>query len=157
VPEDYLNFRTFDLTATGNHLRGILDQLWAAPGKPRERLIYKDDILGKAHLASLQSYVVENSGLKFPPQIIAGDIFLFTVPQGHQVAKPSDVKAWNFLEQDKGGIYLIAIGLALQLRKLRRNKGSVQMIDPDGKVETLSGPQDFILFGRVIWWSGALR
>jgi transcriptional regulator with XRE-family HTH domain len=156
VPEGYFNCLTFDLSATGNHIRGILDQFGQHPRKPKGRLIYRYDIVGVAP-ATLESYVVEKSGLEFPPEIVAGDIFLFTVPHGHEVVEPSNVQTWDFIEES--GIYLVATGVELKLRKLRRQKESVQVISPSGKIEAiLSGtPRDFIVFGLVIWRSGAIH
>lgn len=54
---------------------------------------------------------------------------------------------------------MVASGVELKLRKLRRHKESVQVIAPSGKVETtLTGrPRDFIVFGRVIWRAGVLK
>jgi transcriptional regulator with XRE-family HTH domain len=158
APEGYHLSRVFDLTATGNHIRGILDQFGQHPREPKGRLIKQSDLIGKALALSLESYVVENGdGLEFEPEVHAGDIFIFSVPHGHEVVTPSNVEHWDFIEE--GGVYLVAIGVELKLRKLRRNKGSVQVIAPSGKVEaTLTGrPRDFILFGRIIWRAGVLR
>ena len=158
APEGYFLNRVFDLTATGNHIRGILDQFGQHPREPKGRLIKQSDLIGKAPALSFESYVVENAdGLEFEPAVRAGDIFIFSVPHGHHVVEPSNVEHWDFIEES--GIYLVAIGVELKLRKLRRHKDSVQVITQAGKVETtLTGrPRDFILFGRVIWRAGVLE
>lgn len=157
-PEGYHLTRIFDLTATGNHIRGILDQLGQHPREPKGRLIKQSDLIGKTLALSLESYVVENGeGLEFEPEVHAADIFIFSVPHGHLVVEPSNVEHWDFIEE--GGIYLVAVGVELKLRKLRRHKESVHVIAPSGKVEaTLTGsPRDFIVFGRVIWRAGVLK
>jgi transcriptional regulator with XRE-family HTH domain len=156
VPAGYFNCSTFDLNATGNHLRGILDKFGEHPRHPKGRLIKPSDLIGGKAPPSLESYVVENSGLSFPPEILVGDIFLFTIPYGHKVVEPSNIESWDFVEE--GGIYLVAGGVELKLRKLRRQKEVIQVIGPNGKVETtLTGrPRDFILLGRVIWRSGLI-
>ncbi len=160
VPEGYFLNRVFDLSATGNHIRGILDQFGQHPRELKGRLIKTDDLIGKAPALSLESYVVENGeGLKFEPEICEGDIFIFSVPHGHEVALPSNVERWEFLEEKEEGIYLVASGVELKLRKLRRQKESVQVLTADGKVEMrLTGkPRDFIVFGRVIWRAGVIN
>ncbi len=158
MPEGYYLTRVFDLTTTGNHIRGILDQFGQHPREPKGRLIKQSDLIGKTPALSLESYVVEDGeGLEFEPEVHAGDIFIFSVPHGHQVVKPSNVEHWDFIEE--AGIYLVASGVELKLRKLRRHKESVQVVAPSGKVEmTLTGrPRDSIVFGRVIWRAGVLK
>jgi hypothetical protein len=162
APDGYLNLRSFNLAATGNHLRGILDQFGRHPMSAPGRLIKQNDLVGRgaAATASLESYVVEQSGLDFEPEIHCGDVFLFTVPHGHQITVPSLVADWTFIEES--GVYLLAIGVELKLRKLRLHKDaakeSLAILGPNGKTEVaLSGvPRDLILFGRVTWRSGAL-
>jgi hypothetical protein len=128
------------------------------------RLVKQDDLVGRgaAGTASLESYFVEHSGLDFEPEIHSGDVFLFTVPHGHQITVPSHIADGTFIAES--GIYLIATGVELKLRKLRLQRKSPEkmglaIILPDGNTEAAvlhGAPRGLILFGRVTWRSGAL-
>jgi transcriptional regulator with XRE-family HTH domain len=156
VPAGYVNLAVFDLGATGNHIRGILPHL---DHPPTGRLFKQSDLVEKAR-ASLKSYAVENHPLEFEPIIKAGDVFLFTIPHKHQVARPSAVETWDFISKDGDHeVYLVADDATLKIRRLnRRRHDSVEVQLPNGKVEqTLAGtPRDFILFGLVIWRGGVI-
>jgi hypothetical protein len=154
-PVGYVDIGSFDLAATGSHIRGILDHFGQHPRRRSGRLLKKADVIGRTDI-SLESYIVENSGLEFEPDIKATDVFLFSVPHGHQVVQPSDVESWTFINEQS--IYLAAIGAELKLRKLRRQKESIQVIAETGKAEmALTGrPRDFVLFGPVVWRAGSL-
>jgi hypothetical protein len=158
-PMGYELISVIDLAATANHLRGILDQFGRSRGAdPFGRLVMSGDLRDLPGLpdTSPELYIVENSGLKFEPEVRATDVFMFSVPHGFNVARPSDVRSWIFLKEER--TYLVAMGTELRLRKLHRHKDAVDVIGENGKQETtLSGrPHDFILFGPIVWRAGSL-
>jgi hypothetical protein len=160
APEGYVRVGIYDLAATGSHIRGIMG------GPTGSRLFYQRDLIGVAgvSIASTMSFAIEqfeaSEPLSFEPEIHAGDVLLITMPPGHLPTRPSEVRSWNFVKEQ--AIYLVADGIALKLRRLRRSgkqKDSVTMIDPEGKPDgkPLTGvPRDFILWGPVIWRGGKL-
>ncbi|MGH7915387.1 MAG: hypothetical protein ACREPW_12180 [Candidatus Binataceae bacterium] len=150
APEGYIYLSCYDLTTTGPYLRGMV-------GNPGARLLVRSsEIVGRVAVSDGVMCVVGAAELAFPPDIRPGDTIMYEQPPWHNPIRPSLVEGW---ELSKDLIYLVADGIALKLRKLHPQKGgSVLMIAPGGKNErTLTGaPRDFILFGSVIWRSGAV-
>lgn len=152
-PPGYVSIGSYDLTVTGSDIRAILPYF---EHPPRTRLFLQSDLVGVADV-SLVSFALEGANdLGFEPEVHPGDILIVSVPHGHDVVRPSMVETWDFI--DEAGIYLVADGRPLKLRKLRRHKESLQVVDDQGRIErTLTGaPRDFILFGRVIWRGGVI-
>ncbi|MGH9342975.1 MAG: helix-turn-helix domain-containing protein [Terriglobia bacterium] len=149
VPEGYLEVVSYDLSSTGPYLRGLI-------GLPSNRRLMKRSDLYMAEVSSGEIAAVEGCGeLDFEPQIRGGDVFIFERPIWHSPIRQSFVDAWE-LRDDL--IYLVADGINLRLRKLQKHKGSVNVIDSNGRIErTLRGsPPDVVLFGVVVWRGGII-
>jgi hypothetical protein len=147
-PEGYVSIPCFNLTFTGPFLRGMI-------GVPGNRLFWQDDIVGKAAVGVKTTAVCGTEGLEFEPEIHSGDLLLFDHPRWLEPLVPSLARDWELQES---GIYLVADGVDLKLRKLHKRKDNVLVIDPRGKTErTLTGaPRDFILFGPIVWRAGVV-
>lgn len=150
APEGYRDFPCYDLTTTGPYLRGMV-------GNPGARLLVRRlELIGRIGGGSGIMAVTGTTELAFPPEVQPGDAIIFEQPTWHNPIRPSLVEAW---ELRKDLIYLVADGVALKLRRLHsQSGGSVLVVAPGEKRErTLKGaPRDFILFGPVVWRSGAL-
>jgi transcriptional regulator with XRE-family HTH domain len=147
-PRSYIEVVNYDLRKTGSLLRAMI-------GTPAEkRLIYQPDI---THLASIQgavAAVVATSDLEFMPEVPPDSVFLYD-QMGRNPLVPSVVTTWDV---DDRSIYFVADGVRLKLRRLQRRKDSLLVMASGGKTErTLTGaPDDFVLFGRVVWVAAVL-
>lgn len=152
VPEGYIRVPFFSLRETGCHIRAIgadFDQAVEV------RLFRQDDLVGAASMSTRSFATGESEDLGFEPIVSARDLLLIDVMHGHHVTRPTEVGSWPI---EEAGVYLVGDVAWLKLRRLRCKDGRVQVIKPDGKVErTLTGaPDDFILYGRVVWRGGVI-
>jgi hypothetical protein len=146
----YIEFRSYNLTHVGAYVRGV-------SGLPSDRRFFKqDDLVGNAAIAGLLMAVEGCEELAFEPDIHGGDVLIYEQPRGHNPWIPSFVDTWD-LQDD--AIHLIGDGVALRLRRMHKLKGTITIIDPNGKVEReLAGsPRDFIWFGPIVWRGGVLK
>lgn len=152
VPEGYIRVPFFSLRETGCHIRAIgadFDQAMET------RLFRQHDVVGKAVISTRSFATGESKDLAFEPIVGAGDLLLIDVMHGHHVTRPTPVDSWPI---EESGVYLVGDVAWLKLRRLHRKDARVQVLKPDGKVErTLMGaPDDFVLYGRVVWRGGVI-
>jgi Helix-turn-helix len=149
MPEGFSRIAFYDLSSRKNFVFPLFSQ-------PSEwRVLKREDLAGHARISTWQPFMVRLR-CRFNSSIGDDDDVLV---DGLLADDPALIPSkWTF-QLDDNAIYLIGRRSKALLRKLKRRKGVIDVLDQDAKVEfsvPLNGEEDFLFWGPIVWRCGSI-
>ncbi|HLW71369.1 MAG TPA: helix-turn-helix transcriptional regulator [Candidatus Binataceae bacterium] len=155
LPQSFIRLPFFDLSLRKN----LVYPLFNRHPEPEMgwRIFHRADLVGRVKMLSNRLFLARIYQARFTPLISTNDDVLV---DGLLADDPTiSPKLWEF-PIDGEAIYFIGRGSKAALRKLRKRKEHIDVLDERGRIDfkvSLEGQDDFLFWGPVVWRGGAIQ